>query len=125
MTDTIAPAQVWLGACVGAQVLLVFLSVIQANAYRERSLLLHGAATLMAVVAVESVIGDNAALPAAMILFVPALAGLQLMALVGNAGSLHAIRRWLAAVVSPSLSLTGCDSPTRGLRPPRPQHSAC
>jgi diguanylate cyclase (GGDEF)-like protein len=105
MTEAIAPAQVWLGACVGAQVLLVLLTVIQANAYRERSLLLHGAATLMAVVAVESLMGDNAALPPAVLLFVPALAGLQLMALVSNAGSLRLIRRWLAVVSAGVLPL--------------------
>jgi hypothetical protein len=32
MMERIDPAQLWLGACVGGQVLLVFLGVIQANA---------------------------------------------------------------------------------------------
>ena len=53
MTETIAPEQLWLGAFVGAQVLLVCFCVIKANTYHERALLLHGAATLMSVVAVQ------------------------------------------------------------------------
>ena len=34
MTEPIDPAQLWLGAFVGAQVLLVFFCVIKANVYR-------------------------------------------------------------------------------------------
>jgi GGDEF domain-containing protein len=98
MNETIDPAQLWLGACVGAQVLLVVLSVIQANTYRERSLLLHGAATLMAVVAVQALIGNQSLLPAAVLLLVPALAGLQLMDLMSHAGGMRRARRWLLAV---------------------------
>ena len=105
MTDRIDPAQLWLGAFVGAQVLLVFFCVIQANAYRERGLLLHGAATLMAVVTVQSLVGSHPLLPPAVLLLVPALAGLQLMDLMSHAGSLRRARRWLLAVSAGVLPL--------------------
>ena len=98
MTDKIDPAQLWLGAFVGAQVLLVVVCVIKANAYRERPLLLHGAATLMAVVAVQSQIGGRLMLPPAVLLLVPALAGVQLLELMAHAGGLRQVRRWLLIV---------------------------
>ena len=108
MNGTIDSAQLWLGACVGAQVLLVFLAVIQANTYRERSLLLHGVATLMAVVAVQALVGREPLLPPAVLLLVPALAGLQLMELMSHAGGMRQVRRWLLATsagVLPVLAL--------------------
>ena len=108
MTDPIDPGQLWLGACVGAQVLLVMLCVINANVFRERALLLHAAATLMAVVTVQAVIGNHPLLPPAVLLLVPAIAGLQLMDLVSHGGGLRALRRWLlvvSAVVLPLLAV--------------------
>lgn len=108
MTGELDPAQLWLGACVGAQVLLVFFCVIQANAYRERALLLHAVATLMAVVAMQAVVGNETMLPPAVLLLVPALAGLQLMDLVRHAGGLRQGRRRLllvSAVVLPLATL--------------------
>jgi GGDEF domain-containing protein len=96
MTEHIVPEQLWLGAFVGAQVLLVCFCVIKANTYGERALLLHGAATLMSVVAVQVLIGNH--LPPAVLLLVPALAGLQLLDLVSHAGGLRTARRWLLAV---------------------------
>lgn len=95
MTEAIDSVQLWLGACVGAQVLVVFFAVVKANAYRERALLLHAAATLMAVVTVQSLIGRQPMLPAAVFLLVPALAGLQLLDLVSHAGAMRRVRRWL------------------------------
>jgi GGDEF domain-containing protein len=103
MMERIDPAQLWLGASVGALVLLVLLGVIKANAYRERALLLHAAATLMAVVAVQAVLGNNPVLPPAVLLLVPALAGLQLMDLMSHAGGLRQARRWLLAVSAGAL----------------------
>lgn len=102
MIEKISPSHLWLGACVGGQVLLVFFCVIQANAYRERAFLLHGAATLMAVVAVQSLVGDQPLLPPAVLLLVPAFAGLQLLDLLSHAGGLRTARRWLlgASVVA-------------------------
>jgi GGDEF domain-containing protein len=98
MSDRLDSPQLWLGACVGAQLLLVFFCVIMANAYRERALLLHAAATLMAVVAVQALIGNNPVLPPAVLLLVPSLAGLQLMDLVSHAGAMRQGRRWLLVV---------------------------
>ena len=107
MVEKIAPAHLWLGAFVGAQVLLVFSCVINANAYHERGYLLHAAATLMAVVAVQSMIGHQPLLPPAVLLLVPALAGLQLLDLVSHAGGLRQARRWLlgtSVIVLPLLA---------------------
>jgi GGDEF domain-containing protein len=95
MTDHIIPEQLWLGAFVGAQLLLVCFCVITANTYRERALLLHGAATLMSVVAVQVLLGNH--LPPAVLLLVPALGGLQLMDLVSHAGGVRKARRLLLA----------------------------
>lgn len=114
MTGNIDPVQLWLGACVGAQVLLVFFCVIKANTYRERALLLHAAATLMSVVAVQAVIGNQAVLPPAVLLLVPALAGMQLLDLMSHAGALRAARRWLLAMsagVLPVLALVAFFEP--------------
>lgn len=105
MTDRIDPAELWLGAFVGAQVLLVFVCVIQANAYRERALLLHAAAALMSAVAVQALIGPYAMLPAPVLLLVAALAGLQLLDLVSHAGGLRRVRRWLLGVSAGVLPL--------------------
>ena len=98
MSEQILPEQLWLGAFVGAQLILVFFCVIKANAYRERALLLHGAATLMAVLVVLVEIGDHPLLPPAVLLLVPSLAGLQLMDLTSHGGGLRGLRRWLLAV---------------------------
>jgi GGDEF domain-containing protein len=103
MIDRIDPAHLWLGACVGAQVLLVFFSVIQANAFHERAFLLHAAATLMAVVAVQSLIGQDPLLHAAVLLLVPAIAGLHLLDLLSHAGGLRSARRWLLGVSAGAL----------------------
>ena len=103
--EKIDPAQLWLGAFVGAQVLLVFFCVFKANAYHERALLLHAAATLMAVVALQSMIGAKPLLPPAVLLLVPALAGLQLLDLMSHAGGLRQARRWLLAASAAGLPL--------------------
>ena len=108
MTDSIDPAQLWLGACVGAQVLVVLLSVVQANAFHERPLLLHAAATLMGVVVVQVLLGRHALLPPAVFLLVPSLAGLQLLDLFSHAGGLRRGRRWLlgtSAIALPVLAV--------------------
>jgi GGDEF domain-containing protein len=98
MTERIDPVQLWLGAFVGAQVLVVFFCVIKANSYRERALLLHAAATLMGVVSVQVLIGNRPLLPPAVLLLVPALAGLQFLDLMSHAGGLRQVRRWLLGV---------------------------
>ncbi|GAB3762789.1 hypothetical protein GCM10028796_15150 [Ramlibacter monticola] len=107
MTDTIDPAQLWLGAFVGAQVLLLFSCVIKANAYGERALLLHAPATLMSVLSVLSMIGRQPLAPTAVLLLVPALAGVQLMDLMSHASEVRQARRWLfvASAILPVLAL--------------------
>ncbi|QJW84881.1 hypothetical protein HK414_18660 [Ramlibacter terrae] len=109
MNGSIDLRALWLGAFVGAQVLVVFFCVIKANAYRERALLLHAAATLLSVLTVQSLIGRQPmVLPGAVFLLVPALAGLQLLDLMSHAGALRRARRWLlgtSAVAMPVLAV--------------------
>jgi len=108
MRDLIDPELLWLGACVGGQLLLVFFSVIHANTYGERALLLHAAATLIGVLAVQAMVGNQPLLPSAAALLVPAAAGLQLRDLMGGGPGLRRLRRWLLVVsvgVLPLLSV--------------------
>jgi diguanylate cyclase (GGDEF)-like protein len=86
-----------LGAFVGAQVLVVCLSAIRASAYRERALLLHGAATLMAVLTVQSLSGSSPFFPEAAFLLVLSLAGFQLRDLTMHVAVNRQPRRWLLA----------------------------
>lgn len=96
MNGLIDPQALWLGAFVGAQVLVVVFCVIKANAYRERALLLHAAATLLSVLTLQSLIGQQQMVQAgAVFLLVPALAGLQLLDLMSHAGALRRARRLL------------------------------
>ena len=97
-----------LGVCAGAQVLVVCFSVIVANTYRERALLLHGAATMMGVLAVQTLVGGHAYLAEAVMMLVLALDGLQLRDLVSHAGALRQPRLWLvgvSAALLPALAL--------------------
>lgn len=99
----------WLGAFVGAQVLVAVFCIINANAYRDRALLLHAAATLLSVLTVQSLIGRQPmVLPAVAFLLVSAFAGLQLLELMSHAGALRRARRWLlvtSAVAMPLLAV--------------------
>jgi GGDEF domain-containing protein len=97
-----------LGAFVGAQVLLVFLCVVVANAYRERSLLLHGAALMLGVLAEQLLVGGHVDGAQAALLLALAAAGFQLRDLVTHAGALRDPRRWLVGtslVLLPLLAL--------------------
>lgn len=99
-----------LGAFAGAQVLVVCFSVVIANAYRERALLLHGAATMMGVLAVQTLVGRGPFLAEAAVLLVLALDGLQLRDLVSHAGALRQPRRWLVGIsiaLLPALAMGG------------------
>ncbi|HXD39528.1 MAG TPA: diguanylate cyclase [Ramlibacter sp.] len=99
-----------LGVCAGVQVLVVCFSVIFANAYRERAMLLLGAATMMGVLAVQTLVGGHPFLAEAAVLLVLAVDGMQLRDLVSHAGALRQPRRWLVAVsvaVLPALALAG------------------
>jgi len=97
-----------LGAFAGAQVLVVCFSVIVANTYRERALLLHAAGVMMAVLAVQTLVGGQPFLAEAALLVVLGLDGMQLRDLVSHAGALRQPRRWLVGVslgVLPALAL--------------------
>jgi diguanylate cyclase (GGDEF)-like protein len=87
-----------LGAFAGAQVLVVCFSVIVANTYRERALLLHGVAVMMAVLAVQTLVGGHPFLAEAALLIVLAADGMQLRDVVSHAGALRQPRRWLVGV---------------------------
>jgi GGDEF domain-containing protein len=87
-----------LGAFTGAQVLVVCFSVIVANTYRERALLIHAAATFVAVAAVQALVGGHAFVAQATLLMVLAIDGMQLRDLVSHAGALRQPRRWLVAI---------------------------
>lgn len=117
MSDTLASEQLWLGAFVGAQVLLVFFCAFKANAYRERALLLHAAATFMGVVATQALMFRQPLAPAAVLLLVSSLAGLQLLDLMSHAGGLRQARRWLLGVSAGVLPLVaiGAAYDTRAL----------
>ncbi len=99
-----------LGAFAGAQVLVVCFSVIIANAYRERALLLHAVATMMGVLAVQTVVGGHPVLAEAILLLVLAVDGLLLRELVSHSGALRQPRRWLMVInlgLLPALALAG------------------
>ena len=79
----------------GAQVMVVCFSVVMANAYRERALLLHAGATTLGVIATGVLVGGKPVLAQVSLLVLLALAGLQVRELVSNAGAVRNPRRWL------------------------------
>ena len=87
--------QLWLGAFVGAQVLMVFFCAVKATAYRERALMLQGAAAFMALVAVQAMQGQHSFRAYPVFLLLLALSGLQLLELVSHGGALRLGRRAL------------------------------
>ena len=99
-----------LGAFAGAQLLVVCFSVIIANTYRDRALLLHAAATMTGVLAVQTLVGGQPFLAEALVLLVLAVEGMQLRDLVSHAGALRQPRRWLvgiSVILLPVLALAG------------------
>ena len=88
-----------LGAFVGAQVLVVCLAAVRASAYRERALLLLGAATLMGVLTVQTLTGSSPFFPESALLLVLSLAGLQLRDLMTHAGAIRIPRLWLLGAI--------------------------
>jgi GGDEF domain-containing protein len=87
-----------LGALTGAQVLVVCFSVIIANAYRERALLLHSTAVMIGVLAVQTLVGGHPHVAEAAMLAVLGLDGLVLRELMSHAVALRNPRRWLLVV---------------------------
>jgi GGDEF domain-containing protein len=109
-----ADGLVALGAFAGAQVLVVIFSVVKANAYRERGYLLHAAATLLAVVMVQTLAGAHPMFPQSALLLVMAFSGLHLHDLLSHAGALRQLRRWLVGlclVVMPLMALAAAFQP--------------
>ena len=99
---TLVPADpdalVALGLCVGVQLAVVVLSAVIANAYRERALLLHAGATLLAMLSIYCLVGSLPHLAEGALLLVLAVTGIQLRDLVNHAGALRNPRRWLVGV---------------------------
>lgn len=89
----------------GAQVMVVCFSVVMANAYRERGLLLHAGATTLGVLAGGVLVGGRPQLAQAALLATLAVSGLHLRELVSHAGALRNARRWLLAFSAAVLPL--------------------
>ena len=104
-TPNDADMLVALGAFAGAQVLIVCFSVVIANSYRERALLLHGASTMMGVLVVQLLVGGHALLAETGLMLVLAADGLQLRDLVNHAGALRTPRQLLVGVSAALLPL--------------------
>jgi GGDEF domain-containing protein len=92
----------------GAQVMVVCFSVVMANVYRERGLLLHAGATTLGVVATGLLVNGKAHFSQAVLLATLAVAGLLLCDLVSRSGAMRNARRWLlvfSAAVLPLLAI--------------------
>ncbi len=87
-----------LGVFVGALVAVIVFGMTKAAQYGERAYLLHAAATMMAVLAIQSHIGRQLLPPQVVMAFVMAVAGMQLRDLIAHAGGLLHTRRWLVGV---------------------------
>lgn len=103
-----------LGACAGAQALVMGFAILIGLAYRERALLVHAAATLSSMLALALHVAQLDALGHAFLLATLALAGLHLRDAVNHAGALRQARRWLMAVslgLLPALALLALAAP--------------
>jgi GGDEF domain-containing protein len=87
-----------LGGFAGALVLIVCLSVIIASTYSERALLLLGAAAMMGVLGVQTLVGGLPFVAEGAMLLVLGADGMQLRDLVSHAGALRSPRRWLVTI---------------------------
>ena len=87
-----------LGLLVGAQLIVVWFSILIASAYREQALWLPAGATALTVVAVAMLASGSAHLAQTMLLLVLALSGLQLRDLVSHVGAIRTQRLWLFRV---------------------------
>ena len=87
-----------LNLLVGAQVMVVCFSVVMANAYRERALLLHAGATILGVIAAAVLVAGRPALAQVALLLLMAFAGLQVRDMVSHAGAVRNPRLWLTVL---------------------------
>ena len=102
-----------LGIFTGAQLTVVWFSLLIASAYREQALWLHAAATTLAVAAVAMLASGSNHAAQTMLLLVLALSGLQLRDLVSHVGAIRTQRLWLfrvSAWVFPVLALVNAVS---------------
>ena len=90
-------ARLALALLAGAQVMVVWFSIVIANAYREQALWLHAGAAVLAVMS-TAMVGGGSGLAQPALLLVLALAGLQLRDLVSHVGAIRTQRLWLARV---------------------------
>lgn len=82
----------------GAQAMIICFSVVMANAYRERALLLHAGATALGVIAAGVLMAGRPALAQTALLLLLAFAGLQVRDLVSQGGAVRNPRLWLTVL---------------------------
>ena len=87
-----------LSLLVGAQVMVVCFSVVMANAYRERALLLHAGATVLGVIAASVLVAGRPKLAQIALLLLLSFAGLQMRDLCVRSGAARNARRWLTVL---------------------------
>jgi diguanylate cyclase (GGDEF)-like protein len=89
-----------IGALMGAQLLLVLLSVLVADAYRDRGLLVHAAAIWLGVVVIDGIaspVANLVSLAPAGLLGVMGFSAMHVQGLTTHVGSLRPFRRWMSA----------------------------
>ncbi|MFL6693368.1 MAG: GGDEF domain-containing protein [Ramlibacter sp.] len=86
-----------LGALMGAQLLLVVLSMLIANAYRDRGLLVHAAGVTLGVVVIDGLVSPLHSLASAGLLGVMGFSAMHVQGLTTHVGSLRPFRRWMSA----------------------------
>jgi GGDEF domain-containing protein len=92
----------------GAQVMVVFFSVVMANSYHERALLLHAGATTLGVIAAGVLAAGRPALAQTSLLLLLSFAGMQVRDMVSTSGAVRNPRLWLTvlcAIVLPAAAL--------------------
>lgn len=87
-----------LSLLVGAQVMVICFSVVMANAYRERALLLHAGATMLGVIAAGVLFSGKPVLAQVALLLLLSFAGLQVRDLVSPVGAVRNPRLWLTVL---------------------------
>jgi GGDEF domain-containing protein len=88
------------GALMGAQLLLVVLSLLVANTFRERGLVVHAAAVSLGILIIDglvSPVANLATLSIAGLLGVMGFSAMQVQGLTTHVGSLRPFRRWMSA----------------------------
>lgn len=103
-----------LGVFTGAQLLLVVMSLLIANAYDERGLRVHAVAVALGVAAVHLQRGPHAALAGPALLVLMALSAWHLRHLTSHVGSLKQAARWMDAAAGVLAVLAAADAALDG-----------